>query len=595
MAQATLAQRLRRVGGKGSRRRAQLTPGCARTQPMRGRTSVSGGAQPVLSPANFEGCRPGELLLSEAELELIEERLRRHAHRCAAFAAVRLAPVRDARPAPARGLGARAPSSGVRVTISKEPEWLNKRSRSRSRSQSRTNGKRQARRTARKRGEAPSAAPAKPAAAKAQSAPFVEREVAAPAPRAKVPAPAPAPAPTRPAPHGCLGPALTQISVDHLEVKEVEAMAEKDAAYSLHLSKNTFYEERGLVEFRIYSGDLCQCRTWVLVQPGTAPQPASPGRWGAGRQPGTPRGRCPSAGNGAAGAAAAAALGTGVSAAGGSGGSRGGARACAGRLRGGRGGWSCRGTTVSQGPTTRKAAQGASSTYLAAVTVRINSYQNRQGRWAQILNMSARRERSGFGTMLIAGLEELLKVEEVDVVVLYPAENGRAPAFWSSLGFGAHEVSCLPDEELVPHDQGGPLLPEFDTGSLIVLPRWEKRISGSPHGAEGAAGGADSAGGATGVTAIGYALRPTARRGRGGRRRAGAGSFRTLPPSKSRVKGEPLLRAHAALSAQRARHKAGLSAGPPEGLARVSSSGCGSPDPTSGRRPAGQVNRDGGI
>merc|ERR1719480_459832 len=110
----------------------------------------------------------------------------------------------------------------------------------------------------------------------------------------------------------------------------------------------------------------------------------------------------------------------------------------------------------------------------------MNAYQNRRGRWAQILNMSARRERLGFGTLLIAGLEELLMPEAVDVVVLYPAENGRAPAFWSSLGFGAREVSHLPAEELVPHDQGGPLLPEFDTGTQVVLPRWEKRLRGPP-------------------------------------------------------------------------------------------------------------------
>merc|ERR1719356_1837008 len=117
------------------------------------------------------------------------------------------------------------------------------------------------------------------------------------------------------------------------------------------------------------------------------------------------------------------------------------------------------------------------SAFLAAVTVRINSYDRREGRWAQILNMSTKRERHGHGTMLIAGLEELLRREDTDVVVLYPAENGRAPAFWSSIGFGQRETSLLPDEELVPHDQGGPLLPEFDPGSHTALPRWEKRIA----------------------------------------------------------------------------------------------------------------------
>jgi len=71
----------------------------------------------------------------------------------------------------------------------------------------------------------------------------------------------------------------------------------------------------------------------------------------------------------------------------------------------------------------------------------------------------------------------LLRVEGVDVIILYPAENGRAPAFWSSLGFAAQAPSFLPDEELVPHRDGGPLLPEFDLSTRVVLPRWEKQIA----------------------------------------------------------------------------------------------------------------------
>lgn len=179
---------------------------------------------------------------------------------------------------------------------------------------------------------------------------------------------------------------LGQIPVEQLEVRESATKFEQDEAFRLHLSKNTFHEERELVRLRVYRGAACGCRTWLLLAPG--------------------------------------------------------------------------------------------SVALAAVTLRINAYrQSRSRRWAQVLNMSTRRERHGLGTTLVAGLEELLVREQVDALVLYPAENGRAPAFWSSLGFGPPVAgSILPPEELVSWDEGGPLLPEFDPGSLAPLPRWEKRL-----------------------------------------------------------------------------------------------------------------------
>lgn len=214
--------------------------------------------------------------------------------------------------------------------------------------------------------------------------------------------------------------------LDNCQVIEVETQEERKAAYNLHLSKNTFHEERQLVEFRIFRGDVCKCRTWVLVPDNGRRNSAEsddvevPGGRGAAK--GRGRGRA------------------------------------AGR---------------SKAPTRHSERQVHC---LAAVTLKMNRYGSRQGRWAQILNMSTSRERHGYGTVLIAGLEELLRREETDVVVLYPAENGRAPAFWSSLGFGARSESHLPDEELVPHDKGGPLLPEFDPGSKVPLPRWEKRL-----------------------------------------------------------------------------------------------------------------------
>lgn len=319
-------------------------------------------------------------------------------------------------------------------------------------------------------------------------------------------------------------------------------MIEKDAAYNLHLSKNTFSEERGLVEYRIYSGDVCRCRTWVLVQravaPGDLQQDTSlePSGSGLGRG-----GRAQSLPVDPTGATFAT-------------------KARGGR---GRGRWSTR---------SRTAAAHNVEAYLAAVTVRMNCYQNRQGRWAQILNMSARRERLGFGTLLIAGLEELLVPEAVDVVVLYPAENGRAPAFWSSLGFGAREVSHLPEEELVPYEDGGPLLPEFDTGTKVVLPRWEKRLPGPSSEVVDPSNPQDAA--ATVPVAPAQGLRGTnqatsgavrgssdsRQRGRGRRRSTTrpttASEHRTLPCSASRIRGESLLSAYEAMKAQRARLKA---------------------------------------
>lgn len=315
-------------------------------------------------------------------------------------------------------------------------------------------------------------------------------------------------------------PEMGEISDQHLQVIEVETMEEKHAAYQLHLSKSTFHEERGLVQFRIFSGDVCNCRSWLLRHPRSPAEPSTPHEE-------CPRGEVNSDM---------------------SNGNRGGKLRRRGRGRG-------RPTAIAATPTTL-------ATYLAAVTVRVNTYQKRQGRWGQILNMSTRRERHGFGTFLIAGLEELLRREDVDVLVLYPAENGRAPAFWGSIGFGAHKVSLLPDEELVSHEQGGPLLPEFDPGSLSALPRWEKRIisnSGS--------GNLELADTTAQDQETGYTLRfgKRQRGGRGGNRVSVLPPFRAVLPSASRLSGEPLMAATKALQDKRARLKAHFMAGPLEG------------------------------
>lgn len=218
------------------------------------------------------------------------------------------------------------------------------------------------------------------------------------------------------------------------KVLEVDSYDEKMGALNLHMSKNTFHEERGLVQQRIFNGSAPQyrCRTWILVPPSQATSDVS----------------------GAAG------------------------------------------STVSKPGRSVASSAGGKPNILAAVTVRLNKYQKRKGRWGQILNMSTKRERQGFGAVLIAGLEELLRQEEVDVVVLYPAENGRAPAFWSSVGYSWLSESLLPPEELIPNNKGGPLLPEFDPQSQKELQKLEKLIlisRGSQDDAESAVSGGGSA------------------------------------------------------------------------------------------------------
>jgi len=302
---------------------------------------------------------------------------------------------------------------------------------------------------------------------------------------------------------------------ESLEVIEVESREEQEAAVALHLSKNTFHEERELVRFRIHQGDCCACRTWILTTSRSCSAPPSPTDSTASLHD--------------AGGSVSSGCSTGR-----------------GRRSRGRG---------MANESTKPACNARTPiTCLAAATVRINEYANEEGRrWGQILNMSTRRERQGLGTALIAGLEELLRQEDFKVLILYPAENGRAPAFWSSLGYGSRARSLLPSEELIPHDQGGPLFPEFDPGSRTELPRWEKLlIAGSPHGVleEEVA---ESAGNQLARGRHGRALRRQLGRGRA--RRSNIAS-RARPAAASRLWGEPLRAAVDALKDHRARLKA---------------------------------------
>jgi len=225
------------------------------------------------------------------------------------------------------------------------------------------------------------------------------------------------------------------IEPSRLQVVEAETLEDKKGACMIHMSKRTFAKERGLVEWRVHKGHEgnCQCRTWVLRQPKEPEEldiQAIAAKEAHVRQASWHRERgCPPE--------------------------------VAAR------GLNCVGAAT------------CGAEYLAAVTVRINYYKSQNARWAQILNMSTADgyERRGCGTMLIAAVEALLRREHVDVVVLYPASNGRAPAFWSSLGYGSCARSFLPSEELITHQHGGPLLPEMDVHANTILPRWEKRLS----------------------------------------------------------------------------------------------------------------------
>jgi len=117
------------------------------------------------------------------------------------------------------------------------------------------------------------------------------------------------------------------------------------------------------------------------------------------------------------------------------------------------------------------------SSYFSAITLRVNEYADcRYSRWAQILNMSSRIERRGYGSRLFQEVESRMgTLENVDVFVCYPADASAA-AFWSACGFKLREESLLPERELVPFVEGGCLIVEVNGSTGVELPRWEKRV-----------------------------------------------------------------------------------------------------------------------
>jgi len=116
--------------------------------------------------------------------------------------------------------------------------------------------------------------------------------------------------------------------------------------------------------------------------------------------------------------------------------------------------------------------------YLGALTLRLNSYRSKQTtRWAQILNMCTRFERRGHGMRLFREVERLVSAcDDVDVLVCYPADDGAA-LFWKACGFSERHRSLLPDDDLLPTNEGGNLIPEVRGGDGADLARWEKAVS----------------------------------------------------------------------------------------------------------------------
>merc|ERR1711974_384360 len=114
--------------------------------------------------------------------------------------------------------------------------------------------------------------------------------------------------------------------------------------------------------------------------------------------------------------------------------------------------------------------------------------------------------------------------ESVDVIVLYPAQNGRAPSFWASMGYAEMEKSHLPKEELKPFQENGPLLPEMDPQANALLPRWEKRIQAAKEAAR-------------------TCERPLPQRPDRLRHVFRPNELRARPAADSRVRGTPLLKA----------------------------------------------------
>ena len=113
---------------------------------------------------------------------------------------------------------------------------------------------------------------------------------------------------------------------------------------------------------------------------------------------------------------------------------------------------------------------------LAACTVRMNPYRRYCKMWGQIMHMSAREERKGYGSKLVVAVEELLRQEGVDILLAYPAPTTAAQKFWAKMGYQQQEDSFLPDEELIPRYEGGPLWPEENAVTEEPLDRLEKRL-----------------------------------------------------------------------------------------------------------------------
>lgn len=101
-----------------------------------------------------------------------------------------------------------------------------------------------------------------------------------------------------------------------------------------------------------------------------------------------------------------------------------------------------------------------------------NQYERGELHWAQIMNISAKTEGQGDGSYLFRLLEDFFKAQELNLVVLFPAANVKAPKFWRKLGFKERS-----DAPLLPDRERPKVIAEFDVTTGIVLPMWEKDLS----------------------------------------------------------------------------------------------------------------------
>ncbi|CAD7940068.1 unnamed protein product [Amoebophrya sp. A25] len=109
------------------------------------------------------------------------------------------------------------------------------------------------------------------------------------------------------------------------------------------------------------------------------------------------------------------------------------------------------------------------------VTQRSNKWETypHSFRWVQIMNMSAKTEGKGHGTIFYKILEPRWKQEGYKIVVLFPADNDGAPRYWGNLGFKERSNGSI----LPQRARQTTLIAEIDVHTQRILPMWEKDLN----------------------------------------------------------------------------------------------------------------------